>query len=371
MSNDITVIVPTYNRATFLRETLDSILSQGVSLRVIVIDDGSTDDTQELASSYADSVEWLLQENQGEVRTVNRGLRMIDTPFFAVVNSDDPLLPGSLSTMIDALRAEPDALAAYCDWLTIDAESNPGNCVRVSSITFDDMMLGVNNAIGPGSVFSCSVLELVGFRNPLLKYSADLDYWHRIALAGKILYVPEVLATHRVHLDSASIKDRGRLLSSEVVNLHGAYTLHPLWAEEGSAVAGSLARSRRSLCAAYFSASFVASSRQLAGRMLLRSFFLAPMRAFGLLKQHGVSAASAAFERMPGLSSGDGANCLALAFSSTSRRRSLRLVARALHRDLVGSVNALEGLHAEDVRSLLQNMVNNDLQEYPRRPSVP
>lgn len=356
MQNEITVIVPTYNRKGLLGQTLDSILSQEVASRVVVIDDGSTDDTASVLACYAGMLEWIHQENRGEVRTVNRGLRLVDTRFFTIVNSDDPLLPGALRQMIDALDAEPGALAAYCDWIVIDEASNAGMRVRVGAIAFDEMMLGVSNGIGPGAVFDTVVLDLVGFRNPLLKYSADLDYWHRVALAGTIVYVPQVLATHRVHSDSASMKDRGSLLSAEVINLRGAYTLHPRWQAPGGSVPGSAARCRLALSAAYFSATFVALSRRDAARLLLRSFFLAPMRALTFLKGHGIQAASAAFDAMDGTPTRDGASLLRRALDAASRQRGLRLLARAMHTDLVGAIEAIESLREEDVRAALRRM---------------
>ena len=117
----LSVITPTYNRAEYLKETIDSVLSQGFAdLQYIVMDDGSTDETKALIQTYEDRVEYHWHENVGEQRTVNRALELIRGDFFVIVNSDDPILPECLTRMVGALRGKPAALAAYPNWQVID-----------------------------------------------------------------------------------------------------------------------------------------------------------------------------------------------------------------------------------------------------------
>src|SRR5437764_1366886 len=118
------VVVPTFNRANFLEETIDSILSQNYpNLEVIILDDGSTDDTAETLARYRDRVVVERHENIGETATVNKGFKLARGEYVCVVNSDDPILPGLIRAGVIALERNPEALAAYPDWCEIGVRS--------------------------------------------------------------------------------------------------------------------------------------------------------------------------------------------------------------------------------------------------------
>src|ERR1700733_4133342 len=96
----LTVITPTYNRAEFLDETIESVLSENFpDLEFLVIDDGSTDNTSSVVEKYGPKISYLRHENIGESRTVNKGFRLSRGQFVIIVNSDDPILPGCLAKM--------------------------------------------------------------------------------------------------------------------------------------------------------------------------------------------------------------------------------------------------------------------------------
>lgn len=276
----LSVITPTYNRADFLKETIDSVLMQEFSaLQYIVMDDGSSDDTATLMRRYRRRIEYHWHENVGEQRTVNRALQGIRGEYFMIVNSDDPLLPGSLERMVRTLRDDPGLLAAYPDWQVIDPDSKPITTIRVGKYDSAAMLATTSVPIGPGACFRSSILETVGFRNTLLRYSADLDYWHRIALAGRIAHVPETLATHRVHPGSASVSDRGGRLAREVAYLFEVYGRHPCAPRRGA---------RRADSRGQFVAAFSETDWKQAVRALLRSFLIQPIAFLACLTGHGL-----------------------------------------------------------------------------------
>ena len=277
----LSVITPTYNRADLLGETIDSVLMQEFpGLQYIVMDDGSSDDTPSLVRRYGTRIEYHRHTNIGEQRTVNRGLLKVRGEFFMIVNSDDPLLLGSLERMMRVLRDDPGLLAAYPDWQVIDPDSKPLTTIRMHNYDSAAMLTTTSVPIGPGACFRSSVLETVGLRNTLLRYSADLDYWHRIALAGRIAHVPETLATHRVHPGSASISDRGGLLAREVSYLYEVYGRHPRGSGRGAAQADSYGA---------FVGAFMATNWQQAVRALLRSFLIQPVAFLECLDGHGLA----------------------------------------------------------------------------------
>lgn len=101
----VTIITPTYNRASYLDETIKSVLRQNYSkIDYIVIDDGSTDNTQDVLAKYLDKITCVHQSNIGETRTVNKGIAMAKGEIICIVNSDDPLLPGAIEKAVKTLK---------------------------------------------------------------------------------------------------------------------------------------------------------------------------------------------------------------------------------------------------------------------------
>ena len=115
---DISVVVPSFNRAAMLPETLDAILAQsGPPLEVIVVDDGSTDGTEAmLAERFAGRVQAIRIENSGELVARNTGLRVARGRLVAFCDSDDVWQPGFLAAMAALWRAEPHTRVGYADF---------------------------------------------------------------------------------------------------------------------------------------------------------------------------------------------------------------------------------------------------------------
>ena len=110
----ISVVVPTYNRAAVLSEAIDSIFAQDVEpLEIIVVDDGSTDSTEEVARSYDDRVRYILQPHRGVAAARNAGLAAARGDLFAFLDSDDVWTEGSLAARLEVLATNPSALIVY------------------------------------------------------------------------------------------------------------------------------------------------------------------------------------------------------------------------------------------------------------------
>ena len=114
---DISVVIPTYNRADLIPFTLDSILDQTLLPReVIVVDDGSRDDTQAVLARYGDRVRSIVIPNSGSIVARNIGLRAATHPLVAFCDSDDLWLPNFLERMAALWRAEPATKVAYANF---------------------------------------------------------------------------------------------------------------------------------------------------------------------------------------------------------------------------------------------------------------
>ncbi len=216
----VSVITPAFNRAAFLDETILSVLDQDYeNLEYLVLDDGSTDHTLKVIRKYEHRLRWVTHENVGEARTVNRGFAMAKGDIVVVVNSDDPLLPGAVKRAVSAMKLHDDALAVYPDWIEIGPNSEVIREVRLPDYDLLNMLRTFNVGMGPGTFIRREAFDLVGVRDPQFRYAGDLEFWFRLAIRGKLVHIPEVLATHRVHPESASVSDRGARMSNELVRL--------------------------------------------------------------------------------------------------------------------------------------------------------
>lgn len=226
----ISVITPTYNRAAYIVETVESVLGQTHDdIEYLVLDDGSKDDTGLRLAPYKNRLIYHRHDNMGETRTVNKGYAMATGDAVVVVNSDDPLhRPDALALLSKALEDNPEALAAYPDYVYIDTD---GNIIKFQpQIDFDllNMVETFNITLGPGMCIKLDALRAIGLRNEKLKYTGDVDVSVRLAGRGKLVHVAEPLATHRLHSEAASTAARGGVMADEVYGLmHTALSFPP------------------------------------------------------------------------------------------------------------------------------------------------
>lgn len=216
----VTVLTPTYNGAAFLPETIESVLNQTHdTIEYIVLDDGSTDNTVEILKAYETRLRWETHENVGESRTVNEGWRLAKGDYVMTVNADDPILPRLVEATVEILEAHPDALVAYPDWYMIDASSQRISEPIRRDYNYRTMLQEYLCLVGPGALIRRKALELAPERSLEYRFVADFEYWLRLGLYGPFVRVPEALATHRVHEQSATIAHRGVEIAQEHVRL--------------------------------------------------------------------------------------------------------------------------------------------------------
>lgn len=215
----ITVLTPTFNRATFLRETIESVLDQDyASFDHLVLDDGSTDGTSELLESYARThphqFRFVRHENMGQARTLNRGFVLAEGDFICIVNSDDPLLPGALTRLAAELAADPSLVGAYPDFRILDEDGKTEVEMVLPDHSFVDLFR-LQMSFGPGVVFSKTMALDIGGWDPRYRIAPDLDFFLRACLYGRFVHVPEVLATWRQHAGTITVIERGGAPSTE------------------------------------------------------------------------------------------------------------------------------------------------------------
>ena len=219
----VSVVVPTYQRAALLPATLDSLLALEYSpVEIIVVDDGSTDDTPLLLEGYAarhPNLTVLRHDNVGQPPSVNRGFAAANGEFLMVVNSDDPQPPGMLGPLVDHLVAHPEVVLVYPDWEMIDETGLP--VAVMHSPEFDPVgIVAWSDCLpGPGSLVRRTAVDVAGGWDPTLRTCPDYEWYLRLSLVGPFARVPEVLARWRSHGTSITMSERTEAAARERVGM--------------------------------------------------------------------------------------------------------------------------------------------------------
>jgi hypothetical protein len=115
--SQISIVIPSFNSARYIGQTLDSVFNQDYpSFEVIVVDDGSTDETQQILASFQDRIRYVAQKNSGPSAARNHGLKLAGGDFVAFLDADDLLLPGKLSQQAAMLDQKPDLGYIHSGW---------------------------------------------------------------------------------------------------------------------------------------------------------------------------------------------------------------------------------------------------------------
>ncbi len=207
----VSVIIPAYNAAAFLGDTLDSVLAQTYkNLEIIVVDDGSTDTTPHVLESYKDRITVLHQANAGQATARNSGARSAKGEFLAFLDSDDLWDSDKINRQVELINRFPKALAVYCDHRSIDAQGNPlassgalahprpsGNILRA-------LLLGPC-IITPGLVLlRRNAFDMMGGFDKTMRGHEDYTLWLRLATQGSFIYSPDTLVSYRQHHQQAT-----------------------------------------------------------------------------------------------------------------------------------------------------------------------
>ncbi|MBN1443884.1 MAG: glycosyltransferase family 2 protein [Planctomycetes bacterium] len=225
----VSVIVPTHNRAGLLERALRSVDAQSRPPdELIVVDDGSTDDTERRVRDLWPGAVYLRQEHRGVSAARNRGIEASSCAWVAFLDSDDDWLPRKLERQIAALEAAPGFRICHTDeiWIRRGRRVNPMRKHAKAGGDIFERCLPLC-AISPSSaMISRSVLEEVGLFDESFPVCEDYDLWLRICSRMPVLYVDEMLVVkHGGHADQLSrsypAMDRYRIRALEKILREG------------------------------------------------------------------------------------------------------------------------------------------------------
>ena len=219
----VSVIIATFNRGWILSEAVDSVLSQDYApFELIVIDDGSTDDTAAILNDYADSrLRVHFQPNRGVSAARNRGIAQSAGELIAFLDSDDLWLPGKLSAQVQFFQDHSNALICQTEeiWIRNKVRVNPKNRHQKPSgdIFIPSLALCL---VSPSAVMiRRSLLDEVGLFDESLPACEDYDLWLRISCKHLVhlMDVPLILKRggHEDQLSRAPSLDRFRIRAIE------------------------------------------------------------------------------------------------------------------------------------------------------------
>lgn len=223
----VSVIVPTYNRAALITETLESVYAQTYRpIELIIIDDGSTDNTEMLVKQWQDRlmdkhgfhISYFVQNNMGSSAARNYGLLKSKGEFIQFLDSDDVLCSKKIRAQVDILLSNPSYQVAYCAWRSLFDRGiiKHGPLQQRDAKSLEDSMLkgylsGQWFVPHHSYLFLRKVIVDVGYWDEELIMEDDTDYLIRVLINGwKFIYVPSVRVDYRRHLGDHVSALRGK-----------------------------------------------------------------------------------------------------------------------------------------------------------------
>ena len=215
----VSIITPCYNGAKYISETIDSVIAQTYSKwEMIIVDDGSKDNSAEIVRRYADKdprVQLVQQKNTGSAEARNNGIRRCNGQYIALLDADDLWKPAFLEKQI-AFMKKKNAVCVFCSYERIDGQSKSilQPTYSKSKIATKDMR--IMNYIGCLSgLYDCSRHGKIYLREELKSLRDDYAYWYDIVALEDAAYGnPEILASYRV-LDTSTTGNKKKLIKKQ------------------------------------------------------------------------------------------------------------------------------------------------------------
>jgi len=208
MNPTVSIIIPNYNHAQYVADAINSVLNQTYSnYEVIVVDDGSKDNSREVIGQFADKVRAIYQQNQGLSAARNTGIDAARGAYIGVLDADDMYEPEFIGTLVSSLESQPSADGIYCGYRFVDDLNNPLPQIEAREVPPENLYRALleGNFLVPESMFVRKYCyDKVGPFDTSLRALEDFDMWLRITNQFKIIYSTRILTRHRMAPGSMS-----------------------------------------------------------------------------------------------------------------------------------------------------------------------
>ncbi len=207
----VTIIIPSFNQGDFLEATIQSVFAQDYpQIEVILMDGGSTDQSLTVIQKYAHRfAAWESQPDRGQAHAINKGLLRARGQIIGWLNSDDLLLPGAVSLVVQTFAENPAVDVVYGRLERIDENGQllPTPILPKDRVEFSkELVLGECVVNQPGAFWRRSIMDRAGLLDENLRYALDYEYWLRLALLGaQFKHLPQVVARFRLSRSSKTV----------------------------------------------------------------------------------------------------------------------------------------------------------------------
>ncbi len=216
MEPEISICIPTYNRKEYLKETLKSIFAQSYNnYEIVVVDDGSTDGTEQMLKKSGYPVCYHWQKNSGDASARNKLIELANGRYITFIDSDDLLISDALERMVEAVKQEPDDVVVYGSYIGIDEHGNETKKSRrklysgnVTKHLFRDIFIH-----SCGSMFPRHILDNIGGFDTSLRVCSDYDLWLRLSLKCRFIALSEPTFKRRRHSSNLSAASFNNILT--------------------------------------------------------------------------------------------------------------------------------------------------------------
>lgn len=259
----VSVVVPVYNNQDTITNTLDSIFSQDYkNIEVILVNDGSTDDTSAILERYKDIAKIINQTNSGSAVARTQGIKNATGKYIAFIDADDLWVPWKISTQVRYLEQHQDIGMVFNSWIELHSESNelpktpppPEFCdaIEEENSGWIYTRLLMECIVHTSSVVILkSICDQVGDFDTTLRRGQDYDYWIRVSQLTKINKLKSVLSAYRIH--SSSITNTAPVKNYEAILLTNAIQKFGYSDKDGgkiskNIISGRMANSWKNFC---------------------------------------------------------------------------------------------------------------------------
>ncbi len=203
----VSIVIPSYNQACYLEETIQSVLSQDYPrLECIVVDGGSTDGSVEIIKKHAGRLAWWISEpDKGQTDAINKGFAHAKGGIFAWLNSDDTYAPGAVSSAVKFLTDHSEVGLVYGDTNFINETGEVIGKFNAAQTSLRRLKNGYVHIPQQAAFFRADLWRAVGPLDPSFYFAMDYDLWVRIARRSQVKYVPQAWANFRLHAAGKTI----------------------------------------------------------------------------------------------------------------------------------------------------------------------
>lgn len=200
---ELSVVMSVYNGQDYLEESIDSVLNQSYSkFEFIIINDGSTDNTEKIINRYAgkdDRIVPVHQQNAGLAKSLNRGIEKAKGKYIARQDADDVSLPNRFEIQMAFLQSHPEIVLCGTWFL----EQNEGKGKKIRKYPVEDGALRknikyVNNFCHPSVIYLKAAFIMAGYYDERLSTGQDFELWMRLCNYGEMSNIPQILVKKRI-----------------------------------------------------------------------------------------------------------------------------------------------------------------------------